>query len=240
MINNFTYIISFFLIFTFYTFGNEVISDTADSIQIDTSFIKIKIPDNEKEFFKDFDYSKNIKSSYNPLTALIDYLIYKFFKNISQENVLIVRQMIIWITVIIGLIMIYFILKKYGWGIPLLNEEKSHKNQVLFSDINKPLEHYDFEKIINDYLQKKDFRKAIRWLFIFLLHEMEKKQHIRFEPNKTINDLKSDVKNKSYYQRFAEVCLIFEYVWYGKFDLDENLFQSIKIKILDLKDELPK
>jgi hypothetical protein len=228
------------LTFSIFAAGSPLISDSSKTVKTDTSFVKIKIPENEKELFKEHDYSKNTKSSFNPLTALIDYLVYKFFKNISQKNILIVRQIIIWMIVIIVLIIVFFILKKYGWGIPLLNEEKSAKNQVLFSDIDKPLGQYDFDKIIKDFIQKKDFRMAIRWLFIFLLFELEKKQHIRFEPHKTINDLKFDVKDKLYYQRFAEVCLIFEYVWYGKFDLDENSFLSIKNKIMEIKDDLPK
>jgi len=240
LIKIFTYIISFLFTFNIFASDGKLISNSTKTINLDTSFVKIKIPENEKELFKEFDYSKNIKSSYNPITALIDYLIYKFFKNISHKNLLMVRQIIIWIIVIISLIIIYFILKKYGWGIPLLNEEKSAKKQVLFSDIDKPLGQYDFDKIIKDFIEKKDFRMATRWLFIFLLFELEKKQHIRFEPQKTINDLKFEVKNKSYFQRFAEICLIFEYVWYGKFDLDDNSFHSIKNKIMELKDELLK
>lgn len=240
MIKSCSYIILLFLAFSILGSVSIVIPDSSKIVKIDTTFVKIKIPENEDKLFKEFDYSKNTKSTFNPITALIDYLINKFFKNISQKNLLMARQIIIWIIVILSLIIVYYILKKYGWGIPLLNEEKSAKNHVLFSDIDRPLGKYDFDKIIKEFIQKKDFRMAIRWFFIFLLFEMEKKQHIRFDSHKTINDFKFDVKDKSYYHRFAEVCLIFEYVWYGKFDLDENAFQSVKNKIVELKDELLK
>lgn len=239
MIKNFKFIIAFLLLALNSVWGNEGTSVTSQTLNIDTSFVRIKIPENEKDLFKDCDYSR-IKSSYNPLTALINHLITKFFKNISEKNLIIVRQIIIWTIVIIGLIIIYFILKKYGWGLPIVNDEKMKKNQVLFSDIDKPLNQYDFEKIIKNFIEQKNYRMAFRWFFILLLHEMEKKQHLRFEPGKTINDLKNHVKDKSYYHRFADICLIFEYIWYGKFDVDEKSFEGMKYKIMELRDEIGK
>ncbi|MCX8081440.1 MAG: hypothetical protein N3F09_09415 [Bacteroidia bacterium] len=209
-------------------------------IFFDTSYTKLSIPENEKKLFEEYDYSESASSSFNPLTALISYILQKFFDEVSSQKIENARKIFIWIIVIVCLFIIYKILKRYGFGIPLLNEEKNRKGAPLFSDINKPLKYYDFEKIIQDYISKKDYRSAFRWAFISLLHELEKKQHITFEPQKTINDFKKMVSGKAFSQGFSEICLLFEYVWYGKFEINEITFSSILDKTNSLKGSITK
>lgn len=227
----------FIIIFHFFIFLN--FSYPYDTIpirtfQTDTSFVVIHIPPNEKEIFKNTDYTSQTKFRYNPITVFLDYIIKIFFKNISHNEMEKIRQVVIWIIITLSGIILNRTLKKYGWGIPVLQNSRAGAKSSVFSDIDKPLQSYNFQQIIQKYISEGNFRMAFRWTFLQLIHEMEKKQILTFEPHKSIADLKNSIQKHTFYPEFSEACRAFEYVWYGEFSLTAETFRFLEKNINNL------
>jgi len=230
--------ISVFVCFILLTFKLSYGNKDSILIHTDTSFVFTQIPSNEKELFNGLDYNIDKKASgVNPFTAMIEYILRKLFDRADPEFIRIIRSITTWLIVIICLIIVYRILKKYGWGIPMHSEQES-KGISAFSDIQRPLSEYKFDEWIEKFIKENNYRMAFRWIFLKILYQLEQKKIISFSPQKTILDFKNMMKNHPQHHEFDEIAGMFEYVWYGKFNLHEKLFFGLKEKCSEFERKL--
>lgn len=122
--------------------------------------------------------------------------------------------------------MVYVImrlLKVDAFGMVYSGAKTSPGYGVLDEDIHT----MDFEKMINDALQHKQFRLAIRLLFLQSLKLLADQHHILWKPGKTNHDYLQELKAGHLKAGFNDLSFYFEYAWYGNFTVNETMYQKV-------------
>jgi hypothetical protein len=114
---------------------------------------------------------------------------------------------------------------------------KSASVPIDFREFEEDINKINFDDLIQDALSKKDFRKAVRLHFLKLLKELTDNNIIKGQIDKTNNDYSMELANSRYNSSFKELALLYEYVWYGDFQLDETNFKTTILKFKDFKVE---
>lgn len=102
------------------------------------------------------------------------------------------------------------------------------KKIIQHDDIERNLHQVDFEKLIASTLKSGDQRLVIRYYYLWLLRKMSEKNIIDWNPEKTNSDYFYEIQNESLRQDFTYVSYLYNYIWYGEFEITETHFESIK------------
>jgi hypothetical protein len=133
------------------------------------------------------------------------------------------------LAVLIIVFVIYLIVKA------LINKEgqwifgkSSEKKIIRYSEIEKNIHLVDFEKLIKNTLQFDEKRLCIRYFYLWLLRKMSDKQIIVWDVEKTNSDYLYELKNQTLKEDFAYLSYLYNYIWYGEFELDDDTFAKAK------------
>ena len=96
----------------------------------------------------------------------------------------------------------------------------------------------DFEKLIRLALQSGNYRLAVRYQYLQTLHKLAAKNIIELAADKTNNNYVRELTNKNYQQDFAALTLNYEYVWYGEFAIDENIYRRLATDFLQFNNKI--
>lgn len=86
----------------------------------------------------------------------------------------------------------------------------------------------DFDALINQSLQYNNFRQAVRYQYLRTLHKLAGKEQLELAPDKSNYQYVRELKNTSLQNDFAALTLNYEYVWYGEFNLDQDIYRKIE------------
>jgi len=103
---------------------------------------------------------------------------------------------------------------------------KSASIAIDFKEFEEDIHTINFQELIAKAIQNKDYRKAVRLHFLKLLKELTDKNLIKWQIDKTNNDYTIELAKSKYSNQFNELALLYEYIWYGDFELNEESFKS--------------
>ncbi|MBL7703273.1 MAG: DUF4129 domain-containing protein [Ferruginibacter sp.] len=86
----------------------------------------------------------------------------------------------------------------------------------------------DFDALIRQALQTGNYRQAVRYQYLRTLHLLADKNLLQLSPDKTNFQYVSEIANRNHQQPFASLTLNYEYVWYGEFEIDKNVYDKIE------------
>jgi hypothetical protein len=86
----------------------------------------------------------------------------------------------------------------------------------------------NYQKELDRATEGKDYRLAIRLMYLRLLKSSAEKNIIQYAQERTNFDYLSQVHKTSYYNEFFRLTRNFEYAWYGKFTVTDPAFEKIK------------
>lgn len=86
----------------------------------------------------------------------------------------------------------------------------------------------DFDAVINDAVKNENYRKALRYLYIKFLKVLVDNELIEWEINKTNKDYRKEMKKSKYFSIFKNLTFVYEYVWYGEFDVNYQQFDDFR------------
>jgi hypothetical protein len=92
--------------------------------------------------------------------------------------------------------------------------------------------------LIDRAIANKNYRAAVRYLFLQTLQQLSDDKQIVLAPQKTNYQYLFELKDRELRNRFASLTLHYEYVWYGRFDLDEMTFDNIRNNFKNFMDQL--
>lgn len=209
-------------------------SYTEKDIKVDTTaFITNQFNPNFKEKYRDSEFVYEVKASeigvWDRFKEWLMQWLKKLFglsDNVSTSAVDITLKII---ATLIILFVIYLIVKA------ILNKEgqwvfgKSTTKKIInHDDIERNLQHVDFEKLIASTLKTGNQRLAIRYYYLWLLKKMSEKSIIDWNPEKTNSDYLYEIKNDSLKTDFQYASYLYNYIWYGEFEINDTNFLSIK------------
>ena len=96
----------------------------------------------------------------------------------------------------------------------------------------------DFDALIRQALQNANYRQAIRYQYLRTLHLLADKNLVSLAPDKTNFNYVSEISNPDNRQAFAALTLNYEYVWYGEFDIDKNIYEKIETNFRQLNQKI--
>jgi hypothetical protein len=85
-----------------------------------------------------------------------------------------------------------------------------------------------YQKEIDRAIGAGNLRLAVRLLFLQLLRQLSDKNLIQYKQDRTNFDYLLQVSQTNWYPQFFRLTRHYEYVWYGKFDIDTEQFDVIK------------
>lgn len=141
---------------------------------------------------------------------------------------------------IIIIIVIYFIFKSAG-GISFGREKRNISYDSSDESGEEDLEEIgnnNFEQLISKAKSEQDYRKAVRYYYLWVLQKLTDRNLIKWHREKTDFDYLQELKNHSIKEDFSTNTYIYDYTWYGNFQLNskefelaENIFQRTLKKI---------
>ncbi len=92
-------------------------------------------------------------------------------------------------------------------------------------DLNE-LSEYDL--LAHEAENKNEYNLATRYLFLKTLKNLSDKGSVSFASEKTNKDYLNEMRQHKYAEEFAKLTRDYEYVWYGKFSIEKELYQKLK------------
>jgi hypothetical protein len=86
----------------------------------------------------------------------------------------------------------------------------------------------DYDRLISQAITHNNFRLATRYLYLKTLYILSAANLITISPDKTNYQYVREMSNHTFYKDFVSLTSNYEYVWYGKFDIDKTLFERIE------------
>jgi len=145
------------------------------------------------------------------------------FENATETNVGRVLLYTLGFVVLMGIIMA--LLKVNAFQVFYSGADSGKINaRVLNEDIHE----MNFESLVQDAVEKRQYRLATRLLFLYALKLLSDKHLVTWDPGKTNHDYVEELKVKELKTGFNELSFYFEYAWYGNFAVTPETFQRVK------------
>lgn len=165
-----------------------------------------------------------------------------------------INKFLQWLTVILGneafawLVLIILILVGvvglgfalygiFGIGktIPIYGKEI---NGLDYAVKDESIHELNFVDEIDLAVEQKDYRRAIRLMYLYALKLLSDQQIIDWLPAKTNHDYLYEIQNEGFHKQFSLLSYYFEYVWYGDFQANATQFGEMKDVFSGLKQNL--
>jgi hypothetical protein len=88
------------------------------------------------------------------------------------------------------------------------------------------IENINLDTFISDALAQKNYRLAIRYMYLKALKELSFNNTISWHFEKTNSDYYNEIEDPLLKDNFKKVSFLYDYVWYGEFNLDEIGFTN--------------
>lgn len=183
----------------------------------------------EKYTSKQYEYDSLEGSAesflFNPIKWILKKLGEMFSINLSSdlltiiENIIYIALLLVGVYIVVRILMgnraTSFFSPKSQAAAPLSYEEEHIQNINLDAYIKKALE-------------EKNYRLAIRYMYLKSLKSLSEKNLIEWNFEKTNADYYNEIKNGELKTNFQKISYWYDHIWYGEFDLNQSGFETAK------------
>lgn len=227
------YIVFLLLLNSTFSFAQEIDSLTVEKNE---PIVLRRLPDNYKHHYsgRDFVYEYTLEAEtvswWQRFKNWLEQFLSNSFDTPTAGVSRFINRIIKGIYILIALIVIYFIVKT------LVNKEgnwifgrSSDKLTINTTELEKKLLETDFDKLITKAVKEQNYRLAVRYQYLKVLKELTNKEIIIWEFEKTNQDYYYEIKNTQLKESFAYVSYIYNYSWYGGFDITTHDYSEAEI-----------
>jgi hypothetical protein len=129
--------------------------------------------------------------------------------------------------IIFIVIVIFIIIKLFGSEIKLFFY-RSRKVPVVMQTLEEDIHEINFEDQIQAAVSQGNFRFAVRLYYLKSLKELNERELIQWEKNKTNRDYYYELSGHTLQAPFAGITHFFNWIWYGDKPVDQLAFQEAK------------
>lgn len=109
---------------------------------------------------------------------------------------------------------------------------------VAFEDVVEDIAGMDFDLLIAEATAARDYRRAVRLLYLKTLKTLAANDLIDWQRDKTNHEYIDELRRASLRPPFTELTTLFEYIWYGDFPVDERIFDRTRIRFSRFEEAL--
>lgn len=180
---------------------------------------------------KDFDYTatRPRQSIISRIKEKLDRWLREVFgpvpKNIVEVVAVLIRILAVVVIAVALYFIVHYILRHKG---NYIFSKKNNQTHIDVEELSEDIHEIDFSQVISDFEQKRDYRSAVRYRYLFVLKTLADKRLIEWNSEKTNHDYLRELTDQALKREFANLSYIFDYVWYGEFDINLENYQYFK------------
>jgi ABC-type dipeptide/oligopeptide/nickel transport system permease component len=168
---------------------------------------------------------------------LFDFLKFKHYATGSFLSI--IFNFLKYLFIILGLsALVFFILKMAGIDMFALFSKKSKTAALPYSESLENIHEIDFGLEIEKAVSQHNYRLAVRLLYLRSLKQLNDASLIDWQPDKTNSAFIDELNNPVQKDTFRVLTRQFEYVWYGEFPIDGNVFDRINLMFHKFRSEI--
>lgn len=122
-------------------------------------------------------------------------------------------------------------------GAQFFNSEE--KSEVIFSEEEEIIRRRDISELIEQALLKGNYRLAIRYYYLLILKKLSDAGIVEYEFDKTNSDYIAEIPSETIRQGFRKTTNLYDYVWYGNFEITESDYAKAKQVFASMENLLP-
>ena len=185
------------------------------------------IPENILSKYKkdpDFIYDGEIKDAEDWITKIKNWINNQLASLRSSEAYYTILDFVYYGLMIIAvLLIIRGLIKADRRGLIF---GKLSREEIKFAENKEEISKLNFDDLISAAIENKNYKLAVRYLFLKSLQLLSEKDLIKINDNKTNHQYLSEIKNDKISRVFRKTTSVFEWIWYGDFPVDEKLMKS--------------
>ena len=209
-----------------------VVSAQSDNVvRDDHSHVELRMPsDRALGDFRnnpDFNYSRNFEYG-KTLWETIKYYFAKFIRRLYAIDETGNWLRWLWIALLAG-VLVFGISKMTGVGFSGIFVGKPPPVVDLSDTVVD--EHAGRDKLgamLEKSLEEKQYRLAVRIAYLISLQRLSELGQIRWQADKTNRSYLGEISDDALRQHFANLARLYEYVWYGDFDIHAEHYREIE------------
>lgn len=101
------------------------------------------------------------------------------------------------------------------------------RKEIIDEEADGEMQDDILEEKIADAIRNKEYRKAVRYLYLKTLRGMDAKGWIQYHAQATNYEYLNQIGTRSVAPEFGFATQVYEYVWYGGFELSEEQFTKV-------------
>ena len=198
------------------------------SAEDDEFVVKVRLlPDDILEKYKNdpvFNYDNNQKEAEDWITKIKNWINQQLALIRSSKTYSTILDYLYYALAIIALILIIRGLIKGDRRGLLFG--RSANNQIKMIENEEDINQINFDELITAAIENKQYKLAIRYLFLKSLKLLSERKLIELRNNKTNHQYLLEIKNSQIANAFQDTTFRFEWIWYGDFPVDEDILKN--------------
>ncbi len=173
---------------------------------------------------RDYRYDREAPPPENPLAKLWAWIwqkIQEFLRSNAYEDV----WQYVLLAAIAGLV-VYLLRKAEVLG--MLFSRKAQTTGLAYETLTEDIHAIDFGAAIHEDVRQRNYRLAVRLLYLQTLKRLTDAGLVDYKPDKTNRQYVYELANSPRQAGFEGLTRQFEFVWYGDFPVDEGRFNTIQ------------
>lgn len=144
---------------------------------------------------------------------------------------------LMWILLIGGFIgLLVWILSNEN--ISLFKKKPRVEGEAIEEESTEDIFEMNFERELQKAIDAKNFRVAVRLMYLRTLRDLSNKNLIKYTHERTNSDYLFQLAGTNYYKNFFKLTRSFDYTWYGQFQLSQDSFALIQNDFNTFKQQL--
>lgn len=154
-----------------------------------------------------------------------NWLYLQFLRLFGSAGALSVLAIIVYILCLVALVFVVLRLLNVDLSGLLMNGKRKAVVRDEALDPEEDIHEIDFQAAISEALQKQEYNKAIRLLYLSALKALSDREHIRWQPGKTNYQYQQELQQSELQAPFQQLGQVFEWAWYGNFQVGEAQYR---------------
>jgi len=148
-----------------------------------------------------------------------------------------------WLNVVFWILLIGGFITLLVWflsasNIRLFRKAPKQSDELIEEENADNIFEINFEKEIQNAAHAKNYRMAVRFMYLRTLKDLSNRNLINYVNTKTNSDYLLQLAGTAYYKSFFKLTRSFDYTWYGQFKVSEDSFAIIQNDFSSFKQQL--
>lgn len=190
-----------------------------------------------------FNYTENLDAHdwWEEFVEWLKYLWTSFWSNwlsgVEPGNWLVVALTILKYVFVVGVIvLIIWLFWRLNPGRAFI--KPTSPPDVLLSEEAELMQQSDLKALLNSAVEQRDYRLAIRYMYLLILQQLRDEERIIYSPEKTNHDYQIELETTALASDFTRVAELYNVIWYGDFHIDEQQYSRVNRDFKKLESHL--